>query len=782
MQYQPYYITDYEQNSGFENYYESFLLPEKAFPLLEDAYCWRGKIKRRLGVYLLGRLRRQYVSTDPAPPHATLPYTPLAVTGVGNYAVADVLAGVRATEPNAEIDSTTRIIVTINRAGPATTYQDDGLGNLVLTGGGIAITSGTINYVTGALALNFVVPPGAGLTVDINLYYYPALPVMGLETEEIPNIYLEKLVPFDTKYAYQYNYNAQNFEELNLSYPTVWGGTDAQLFWTTNYWYTTAGDKIFWATNNNPAGGDPIRWYTAVGGWTVFVPALGGGVSLQQAECLIPFKGRLLAFNTWEGIAAPGTNFPNRVRWSQIGDPGITPASILTAWLTGPGAGGFLDAPTDENIVSVEPLKDVILVKFERSSWKLIYTGNETQPFIFQRINFTFGAQATHSLVPFDDGVFAVARNAITTDDTTTVNRIDVKIPDQVFRMVNLSANNLPPPTSPGNRIYGIRDYINEIVYWSFQDSTIYSVPTSSVFNNKVLVLNYRNNSYATFNDSFSCYGYFQSLRALTIDLLQNVPNIVAGNQQGFVFVLNLASKNLNDPSLAITAITPGAPLVLTVPNHNFSVLNTSHYYVRIDGIIGNGPNSPANLNYATTPLIYRVLPIGANTIQLLAYSAITDDFTTPVTFPAGGTYLGAGTLTVLQNFDIKTKVFCPFYEKATKQRLPYVDLLIDATANGQCTCLVYENEASPAINATSNSATLGSNIVLTTAENAVLVPQQTQQEKIWHRFYIQSICQNFQLEFTMSNAQMASQAINDNTFTLHAMTFYLSPTARLIQ
>ena len=58
MSYKPHYIASYDDNSGLNTYYEPFLLPEKAFPILEDAYCWRGKVKRNPGYDLLGRLRR----------------------------------------------------------------------------------------------------------------------------------------------------------------------------------------------------------------------------------------------------------------------------------------------------------------------------------------------------------------------------------------------------------------------------------------------------------------------------------------------------------------------------------------------------------------------------------------------------------------------------------------------------------------------------------------------------------------------------------------------------
>ena len=81
MSYQPFYITQYEQDTGQENYFQNFLLPEKAFPVLRDAYCWRGRVQRRQGFYLLGRLRRALAG--------------IKLTNKANgaaYAVADLLA------------------------------------------------------------------------------------------------------------------------------------------------------------------------------------------------------------------------------------------------------------------------------------------------------------------------------------------------------------------------------------------------------------------------------------------------------------------------------------------------------------------------------------------------------------------------------------------------------------------------------------------------------------------------------------------------------------------
>lgn len=69
MSFKPFYISTFEQDSGLNQYFESFLIPEKAFQKLEDAMCWRGRILKRPGNSLLGRLRRGLTSitlTDPA--------------------------------------------------------------------------------------------------------------------------------------------------------------------------------------------------------------------------------------------------------------------------------------------------------------------------------------------------------------------------------------------------------------------------------------------------------------------------------------------------------------------------------------------------------------------------------------------------------------------------------------------------------------------------------------------------------------------------------------------
>ena len=163
MSYTPHYIANFDENGGLGTYYEPFMLPEKAFPVLEDAYAFRGKIKRRQGFVNLGRLRRvlktQNLGNTAATPWAFNIYTLLLITG----------------EPNAEIQEGS-VIITIG--GPIV-FTDDGLGNLnSATPGNI----GTINYATGDVVLTHTAGPGIATTIDFN--YFPGLPVMGLPDEE----------------------------------------------------------------------------------------------------------------------------------------------------------------------------------------------------------------------------------------------------------------------------------------------------------------------------------------------------------------------------------------------------------------------------------------------------------------------------------------------------------------------------------------------------------------------------------------------------------------------
>jgi hypothetical protein len=782
MSYQPHYIASFEDDSGLFTYMEPFLIPEKAFPILEDAYCWRGRVLKRQGFELLGRLRRILTTASIGNISAGGASPPNVVVNIFTA------LGINVDEPLAQLQpgsATNPLVITIGAPISQVLTDTTGTGTLSIAPAGV-ITAATINYNTGALTLTFSAASAAS-AATISGAYYPGLPVMGLRTRERPAVNNETIVAFDTIYAYQYNSTTLQFEELPSTAPTTWNGTDSEFFWSTNYYYDSSGNEIFWATNDNMTGApqDPIRYYNGTT-WTTFAPLVTAGAptsTLYNALIILSYKDRLIMLNTWEGTTAgtitAASNFPQRVRWSQNGSP-LDPTAFESDVV---GKGGYLDAPTNEIIVSAEFVKDVLLVKFERSSWKLVYTGNETLPFVFQKINTELGAESTFSLVPFDRGVFAVGNFGITTDDSVNVERIDLQIPNTIFGFNN--------DKQGVDRVYGIRDYYNELVYWTYPDSH-----DDPLYPNTTLVFNYRNNTYATYTDSFTCFGYFQRAQDLSWAQLpynswtdwntpwnsgvdQSLfPNVIAGNQQGFVEIV--AQKSLNDASLFISSINFSlTPVQFTVPNHNLE----SGDIVKVTNIIGGGGLNPSSLNNNT----YKVNVVNENTIQLFYFNSVDqtfDDLLAAGLVNSTSLYFGAGLLAKFNNFNIATKIFAPFYENGTQCRVGYIDYLIDKTTAGQLTGEFYINEdnSDSMSDENVNVCLLGNNTILTYPESLTLIPQQANQKKIWHRQFIQAIAQNFQVVLTMNDVQNATQAIADEEFVLHAMTFYLSPNARMTQ
>lgn len=799
---------------------ESFLLDNDAFPVLENAYLFRGRIQRRSctrPVGIDGRLKGTVGTTDAG----------------GNLTLLDGTSGLIIPDGVASF--------VIN----GDTLTDSGSSTTLLTTGA---TTGTITRNTGLLSTN---APNADVT------YLPGLPVMGLCTYEQvsvgsaqPTINDELLFAFDTRYTYLFDRAANDFEMERTFVGTtnvfVWTGNDSDFFWSTNY------ANAFWATNNNPglhigaitgitnanpgevtvvnhglvngdtvfisqvigmtevngqtytvtvtgvntftigvdtttfgvygAGGtaqfitkssvtdgDGIRWYGTVSGntgWSNFSPPINTAQSsfLLGGLCIVPYQGRLLVFNTVEGSnLASAVRYPQRVRWCQIGTPfyANSPTNFQSqsnSWNSDPaGKGGFLDAPTGEAIVSVEFIKNTLIVYFERSTWQLVYVGNPSFPFAFQKINTEFGCESTFSLVPFDRGIFAIGNYGITTCDSVNVSRIDQKIPDEVFRIQNIN--------NGVKRVHGIRDYNAQLVYWTYPVISDYDGDVTTyhlTYPNQLLVFNYLDGSWAQFDDHFTCFGYFQKFNDLTWEdakfswesaqfawnsqvIQAKYPDVIAGNQRGFVSVFSqLQQIGQNMKSLPIANISGG---LFTVTNHN---LVMGDFVLVTDCVGSTGINDG----------IYKVESPTVNTFIL------TDSSGNSVS--GGGTYAGEGLITFLPNIYIETKQFNPYMQDGKSLRFTYLDIFCDRTEEGEFTAQFYVSDNS--------SEDTGNYIVPTYPETQF----SQQQAKIFHRIHTDEFGSFIQAIFTLSDDQMFDLSITTSDITIHGIVFYLSACGRL--
>jgi len=636
-------------------------LANEAYSNLQNAYVYRERTKKRDGEVPMGRLRRVFlneaIGNSSASPWTFNLYTKLSITP----------------EPNAQNQPGS---VSISIATLGTPFVDQGNGTLTNATPG---NSGTINYMTGSVTLIMTV--GAGNATTLSMNYYPALPVMGILRREVATLGIDSTVFFDTKYAYQYQ---SGFNELVPG--TTWTGTNTDFFWGTNFQGATADLRYFFETNNNidlvAPSYDPIRYYNNTT-WIDLQPLLTATTTLWQALILIPYYGRLLALNTWEGVTADtytgATNFFSRCRFSQIGDP----TDQTNGWRSDIfGRGGFLDAPTNESIVSAAFFRNTLIVFFEYSTWQLRYIGEYGLPFIFERISSDFGSVSTFSPIIFDQGVMAVSNRGVIQAAANGVARLDDQIPDQIF---GFEIQNSAP-----NFVHGVRDFQRELVYWNYIDTA--NASTTQTYPNTVLLFNYRNNTWAKFRDTITCFGPAQFQFGITWDSLttfwesnvswdnvddqQYVDYIASGTQAGFVNIYQNPDAEtpesvttLYAPSMAITAVNFGVtPTQITIPSHNLA----NGEIIYIQNTIWSGTDPGLN------NVIYNVTVVDANTITLSIWDQESQSYDA-VNITSVATYLGGGIVTLFPKMNLVGKDFNPFQGAGKQFKLSYIDFQMDS-------------------------------------------------------------------------------------------------------
>lgn len=736
--YTPTYIKKYEV--GLVQSRQNFIIPDDAYPVLENAFVWRERVKRKAGYELLGRLRRVLTGQSLG-----------VLDGAGSATLNIRTTLIPNLESTGEIEPGS-----VSIAAGTDTMTDDGLG--VLTG--VPNGKGTINYTTMDLTITGATAAGA-IVAAFN--YFPGLPCMGLRTRELNNVNEEDLIAFDTKYAYRYLVGWQEFIT-----GTTWTGNDSDFFWSTNFFVGDLNLKIFWATNFSGTSGDPIRYSNGIT-WEDFTPQItapsGTNEQLYQCQAMLPFRGRMVAFNTFEGTSlATSVNKRQRIRWSAIGTPftravlGVVTPVNANAWSDYiPGQGGFLDIPTAEDIVSVGFVRDNLVVFCERSTWQLRYTGRTIAPFQIEKVNTELGAESTFSAVQFDTSLVGVGDKGIVECDSYKSDRIDIKIPDLTFRFNN-NANGT-------KRVHGIRDFQQRIAYWTYPTQS-----TEQTYPNRRLVYNYENDSWAIFTDSFTCLGTFQPTQAKRwidfpgpgdndqwqdqtypwLNIQTGLPTIVGGNQQGFVEKLGQYGfdyESTNDISLTINDITGNT----TTPT---SIKSTSHNLVT--GQVIRITDIPTGTPFATSlnDQIFMIEFTNVDNFILWVYDPDTGQFSTPQT-DVPDTYIGGGSIAIRDNFKIQSKKF-NYWDDGNAIQLGFMDILLNETSDGAITLNVYAD-----YNDTEPLNTLPQNnfeSVEDTFFNSVIPTFSStfkNTKKNWQRIYCNTRGTSITLEFTFSNAQM---------------------------
>jgi hypothetical protein len=422
---------------------------------------------------------------------------------------------------------------------------------------------------------------------------------------------------------------------------------------------------VQYLTNRSDPTKDCLRWYdgdptngsptapilNGNQGWVNFAPPLSNlkfSISdtipqqyyLVGARLIFPFKDRLLFFGPVIQTSTVGNTpiyLQDTVIYSQngtpyytasfTGDPTLvtTPYSPLLTpinqtatpssyWEDITGYGGNTSPGLDQEINTVAPNEDVLIVGFNRFQTRLVYSGNDLSPFFFYVINSELGSGSTFSAITMDKGIFTKGSRGFVITSQVETQRIDLDIPDEIFQSA-LTNNGT-------ERVCAQRDYINEWIYFTYpvnnNPSNAPPQPPTTVppykFPSQTLQYNYRDNSWAIFKENYTSYGSFRRQTGFTwatvgatfetwedwndpwnagsSTLLQ--PEVIAGNQQGFILFRDdgtgegdsLQIQNISTP-LVITGATVANPVVLTLTipagTNNFVV----GQMVTISGVVG---------------------------------------------------------------------------------------------------------------------------------------------------------------------------------------------------
>jgi hypothetical protein len=757
--------------TGLQTNLRPWQIMDDAFNTLQNAYVFRGRVRKRFGAQLTGT---GFPNTTLAPFFSQVAVLVGTTNGSGN------LSG---TVPGAIFNMGQTFTVGTNIF---TVWQNGTPAAMLSTGPG----TGTFNTTTGAFVIT-------GAPINTAVYWYPAQPIMGLTQYGEGPINDQPAIAFDTQFAYQF---AGGFW---VQFPTpIWHGSNTDFFWATTWQGLNSGltalTRALFVTNFhivNPNGAtsandDPIWTYDGTT-WSTYVPIfLTDGSFVASARLIVVYHDRLVLLNTIEFSVGANTNtqYQARARFTFVGSP-----FNADAWLepnqVGYAGAGYTDAYTTEEIISAQFVKDRLIVFFERSTWELAYTGNQADPFRWYKINTELGSEATFSSVPFDKDILTIGNTGVHACNGANVQRIDTLIPDEIFQFKD--------PQADTQRIAGIRDYYAEMVYWTFPAVTENSFNT---FPNQILVYNYQNSSWALNDDCITAWGYFEQQSGLTwaeaifswesanmtwgsgVESAQ-FRQVIAGNQQGFIFKI-IVDDSQNAPVMSITNVTIAntAPqqqiITLTIINHNLTNAPANPWNITGDYIYITGDPTITGIAGPFSNTIFRVVSvIDADTVTIANIPLPGNNFV-----PITGTYLGGASVTRVSNIQIATKQWNPYVNKDRNFYLSRIDFGVEATNKGEIT-IDYSPSAAQIslVNDGFGTDSIMGTSVLETSPYA-LVPLEQFQERLWHPVYFQTDGECIQLFMYQDDIQLRTPRIAFEDFQLEGMILYTLPTAQRLQ
>ena len=523
------------------------------------------------------------------------------------------------------------------------------------------------------------------------------------------------------------------------------------------------------AINKKIGSGDGIKFYDQTG-WRNFNPPLTGqnpptqtaaATYLFGALIILPYKGFLLTLGTWEGSTyANRVNYQQRARWCQNGTPYYaSPAPTNEgfdplAWLQATGRGGFIDAPTQEQIVSAEFIRDTLVVFFETSVWVLDFTEDLYLPFIWRQVNKDYGSQSTFSTLSFDKKLLSIAVDGVIATDGVNLERIDQKIPDIVYDIAQTN--------SAEARVHGRIDFVSQNCAWCYPDTK--NSPLV-VYPNKELFYNYLDGSWTVHEAFATCYVKYTRFFNLswreasfswasanfTWNSLANQTGdtvTLSGNAQGFIHVLQLDQINgpsFNQQQFRVSSVSANN---LVIKNHSF----TTGQFIYLTGMSGD--------NATYNDVVYKIVVISATQIRCIDSGGDIALFENES--------ISTGFVAHVPNMVITSKRFYAGNNVGQQSRLGYIDLLFEPSANEQSLNidLYIDESATPSQSKSFSIASVSGSV----------------QQKVMRRIYFNSMGTSFQFQIYYPDNEMFNFNSGNKQFVLHQATLWYKTSARMVR
>jgi len=517
MTLQPLLIAPFQ--SGLQQDLQAWLAPPDSFKVADNVHIRYGFIEKRDGFRKFGQMKELSTSsaisaiTQANPGVVTVGST--AAWSNGDLVYIEGVGGMT------EVNGVTFTVA----AKTGTTFE---LAGVDTTGFGAYTVGGTAyslaDHVERVMGIYKYLQADA---VNLNLAF----------STEIVNIYdstLQKYVPIN-----------MNGNDLN--------GDEFAYVWATQWQSINLPNRLYF-TNGKPfdgvAGG--IFYYSSTtNDITILTPAVDAVVnSLYGCVLLFVFKDRLLAMNTFEGTAAAtAAHFPQRLRWCQATAPSNWDA-------TNPSNGGFVDAPTGDQIVTARQLEDQIIVYFTNSIWAIVPNpGSPTLPFRWIKLNDFRAADGKMASTIYDRNIRAIGIRGIVASNGVENQRIDNGIQRFTSNEIN---------TDQFKKVFCLRNY-SARRWW-----TLFASKESNE-NDSALIYDDNSGAFTTYTINMNCLGYgdnsedyalndFVAANDLDIDISEAGENtlqdyfwqnadelILGGNLEGEIFVMETEGSDDGD-------------------------------------------------------------------------------------------------------------------------------------------------------------------------------------------------------------------------------------------